>query len=129
MTKKINIIGKSVMIKKEFCSEIIPPKRFARALMKDYTYEEFVKNMYLIYEMTVEESSILYLSLSQEKEFQNGRPSVLTEPQRAFIEQNREKTGKELYELLRSNMSYLGSLKTVQNELTKIRRKYRVDFG
>jgi hypothetical protein len=50
-----------------------------------------------------------------------GRPSVLTEPQRAFIEQNKEKTGKELYEHLRAYMGYTGSLKTVQNELGKVR--------
>lgn len=64
----------------------------------------------------------------KKKDVHNGRPKALTKPMRAFIEQNREKTGKELYELIRANMGYTGSLKTVQNELTKVRNKHRIDF-
>lgn len=52
-----------------------------------------------------------------------GRPEALTTPQRDFISRHDKMTGKELYERLRADMSYRGSLKTVQNELSKLRKR------
>ena len=50
-----------------------------------------------------------------------GRPEALNASQRDFIARNDDKTGKALYEHLRAEMGYTGSLKTVQNELSKRR--------
>lgn len=58
------------------------------------------------------------------KEFngRRGRPEALNASQRDFIARNDKKTGKELYERLRADMGYTGALKTVQNELSEIRK-------
>ena len=50
-----------------------------------------------------------------------GRPEALNASQRDFIARNDNMTGKALYEHLRAEMGYIGSLKTVQNELSKRR--------
>lgn len=50
-----------------------------------------------------------------------GRPEALNDSQRDFIASHTEMTGKALYEHLRADMGYKGSLKTVQNELSKWR--------
>lgn len=55
-----------------------------------------------------------------------GRPEALTAPQRDFITRNYNMTGKALYEHLKANMGYLGALKTVQNELGKIRKLNKI---
>ena len=51
-----------------------------------------------------------------------GRPEALNASQRDFIARNDKMTGKALYERLRADMGYTGALKTVQNELSKIRK-------
>lgn len=51
-----------------------------------------------------------------------GRPEALTAHQRDFIARNDKMTGKALYERLKADMGYTGALKTVQNELSKIRK-------
>lgn len=50
-----------------------------------------------------------------------GRPGALNASQKDFIARNDNMTGKALYEHLRAEMGYTGSLKTVQNELSKRR--------
>lgn len=51
-----------------------------------------------------------------------GRPEALTAHQRDFIARNDNMTGKALYNHLRTYMGYKGALKTVQNELSKVRK-------
>lgn len=51
-----------------------------------------------------------------------GRPEALNASQRDFIVRNHGMTGKALYNHLRADMGYKGALKTVQNELSKIRK-------
>lgn len=55
-----------------------------------------------------------------------GRPEALTAPQRDFISRHDKMTGKELYERLKADMGYTGALKTVQNELGKVRKLNQV---
>jgi hypothetical protein len=128
MNKKIDFIGSSLLISKELCSEIIQPRRLMRALMREYEFGEVVDYIKVIYGLPYDEVLAMYFKIRYEKEVHNGRPKVLTEPMRAFIDQYRESTAKELYEHLRCYMGYTGSLKTVQNELTKVRDKHRIDF-
>lgn len=128
MSKKISIFGNSVFLSKEICSEIIPARRLMRLLIKECDFMDMASFMARIYGLTAEEIGVMYYELVREKEVHYGRPKALTDAHRAFIEENRQMTGKELYELLRANMGYTGSLKTVQNELTKSRSKHRVDF-
>lgn len=130
MIEKIRVDGNVVRISKELCSEIIPPRTLMRALMKEYDDELVFAIINRFYGLPFKKIAIMHLELNLEKEKKGhgGRPSVLTDAQRAFIEKNMGKTGREIYEFLRANMGYTGSLKTVQNELTKIRNKHRIDF-
>lgn len=58
------------------------------------------------------------------KEFngRQGRPEALNASHRDFIASNTFITARALYEHLRANMGYKGSLKTVQNYLGEVRR-------